>query len=142
MGDSGYGLSKCLLTPYRGVRYHVVEFAGNGLGPANNKELFHLRHSSLRNAVECLFSVTKNRFPVLLKINPYKFEFQCDIVQCCLLTHNFIRLNQLYEDEFYEVEIIINPYLPDDEDEDDNEGGVIMQALKNWRNDIADAMWV
>jgi hypothetical protein len=86
--------------------------------------------------------VTKNRFPVLRKMSPYKFEFQCDIVQCCFLLHNFIRLNQLYEDEFYEIGIINNPHLPDYEDEDEDEGGVIMQALKNWRNDIADAMWV
>jgi DDE superfamily endonuclease len=144
LGDGGYGLSRYLLTPYRGVRYHIIEFAGNGLAPANKKELFNHRHSSLRICVERLFGVTKNRFPVLRKMSPYSFEFQCDIVQCCFLLHNFIRLNQLYEDEFYDLDIEINPHLPDDdenEDDDEEGGGANMQALKAWRNDIADAMW-
>ena len=67
LGDAGYGLSKYVLTPYRGVRYHLVEFAGNGVGPANYKELFNLRHSSLRNCIERLYGITKNRFPILKK---------------------------------------------------------------------------
>lgn len=143
LADGGYALTKYTLTPYRGVRYHLVEFGINGVGPVNSKELFNLRHSSLRISIERLFGIVKRRFPILNKMSPYKFEFQCDLVQCCFLMHNFVHLNQLYEDEFYDVEIINNPDLLDDEDEenDEDEDNVNYQALKMWRNNIADAMW-
>lgn len=101
LGDAGYALSSNVLTPYRGVRYHLIEFEINGQGPANRRELFNLRHSSLRNTVERVYGVVKRRSPVLVTMSPYEFEFQCDIVQCCFLLHNFVRLNQLNEDEFY-----------------------------------------
>jgi DDE superfamily endonuclease len=47
LADSGYALTKYTLTPFRGIRYHLVEFGINGVGPVNSKELFNLRHSSL-----------------------------------------------------------------------------------------------
>ena len=53
LGDAGYGLSEHVLTPYRGVRYHLKEFDVDG--PQNAKELFNLRHSSLRNVIERMY---------------------------------------------------------------------------------------
>jgi DDE superfamily endonuclease len=143
LADGGYALTKYTLTPFRAVRYHLVEFGINGVGPANSKELFNLRHSSLRNSIERLFGIVKNRFPILKKMSPYTFEFQCDLVQCCFLMHNFVHLNQLYEDEFYDVEVINDPNILDNEDEEaeEDEDNVNYQALKMWRNNIADAMW-
>ena len=142
LADGGYGLSKYVLTPYRGVRYHLIEFDLNGHGPANSKELFNLRHSSLRNAVERLFGVCKRRFPVLVKMSPYSFEFQCHIVHCCFLLHNFVRINQLYEDEFFAVDENDEPdNAVDDDDIEVEVGGAEMNALKAWRDGIADAMW-
>ena len=142
LADGGYGLGKYVLTPYRGVRYHLIEFDLNGHGPANSKELFNLRHSSPRNTVERLFGVCKRRFPMLVKMSPYPFEFQCHIVQCCFSLHNFVRLNQLYEDEFFAVD---NNDVPDnavsDDDVEAEEGGAAMNALKAWWNGITDAMW-
>ena len=50
LADAGYGLSRKVLTPYRGVRYHLREFSNTTLGrPQNAKELFNLRHSSMRS---------------------------------------------------------------------------------------------
>ncbi|KAG6531882.1 hypothetical protein ZIOFF_005717 [Zingiber officinale] len=37
------------------VRYHLQEFTGQGRHPENAKELFNLRHASLRNAIERIF---------------------------------------------------------------------------------------
>ena len=37
LADGGYGLTKYTLTPYSGVRYHLVEFGNNGVGPVNSK---------------------------------------------------------------------------------------------------------
>ena len=42
----------------------------------NAQELFNLRHSSLRNAVERIFGVTKKRFQVLTNQLEYPYEIQ------------------------------------------------------------------
>lgn len=141
LGDAGYGLSKNVLTPYRGVRYHLREFDINGRGPENAKELFNLRHSSLRNVVERIFGVSKRRFPVLCRMSPYSFEFQCDIVQCCFLLHNFVHLNQSYEDQFYDDDGNLEELVVDDDEQPLEIPELNYNALKNWRNNIADAMW-
>jgi hypothetical protein len=59
--------------------------------PRNAKELFNLRHSSLRNAIERIFGVVKKRFPILKKQLEYDYVVQVQLVNalCCL--HNFIR---------------------------------------------------
>ena len=142
LGDGGYGLSEYVLTPFRAVRYHLLEFEMHGLGPANAKELFNLRHSSLRNVVERIFGVVKRRFPILVKMSPYDYPFQVEIVECCFLLHNYVRLNQLYEDEFYDVEDGNVPNNVVEEDlHEDNEMGGNYNALKQWQIDIANAMW-
>lgn len=53
--------SKRLPHPYKKVCYHVKEFDGVS-PPMNAKELFNLRHSSLRISVERAFRVLKKRF--------------------------------------------------------------------------------
>ena len=53
-----------LIAPYWGVRYHLKEYS---VCPSRNaKELFNLRHVSLRNAIERAFSVLKKRFPIII----------------------------------------------------------------------------
>jgi hypothetical protein len=43
LADAGYGLSKRVLTPYRGVRYHLKEFSPTTNNrPQNKEELFNL----------------------------------------------------------------------------------------------------
>ncbi|KAI3701264.1 hypothetical protein L2E82_45915 [Cichorium intybus] len=49
----------------RGVRYHLKEYSTRA--PENSKELFNLRHASLRNAIERAFGVLKKRFPIIRK---------------------------------------------------------------------------
>ncbi|KAG6530240.1 hypothetical protein ZIOFF_012463 [Zingiber officinale] len=61
--DSGFMLKRGLITPYRGIRYHLKEYSR--CGPTNAKELFNLRHTSLRNAIERAFGVLKKRFPII-----------------------------------------------------------------------------
>ena len=68
LGDAGYTLSFTCLTPYRGVRYHLKEWERGNQRPQNKEELFNLRHSSLRNAIERIFGVIKKRFPILVTI--------------------------------------------------------------------------
>lgn len=51
LGDAGYALTKKIITPYRGTRYHLKEFFVSN-GPENYKELYNLRHSKIRDEVE------------------------------------------------------------------------------------------
>jgi len=51
-------LGSCLLT---GLRYHLSEY-GPKHNPTNAKELYNLRHSSLRVTIERAFGAPKNRF--------------------------------------------------------------------------------
>ncbi|XLU81807.1 hypothetical protein S245_005227, partial [Arachis hypogaea] len=51
--DGGFMLKSGILTPYRGVRYHLKEYLVRE--PQNLKELFNHRHSSLRNIIERCF---------------------------------------------------------------------------------------
>ena len=52
-----------LIAPYRGVHYYLKEYSVHPL--ENPKELFNLRHTSLRIAIERVFGVLKKRFPII-----------------------------------------------------------------------------
>jgi hypothetical protein len=114
LADAGYGLTPNFLTPYRGVRYHLKEFAQGTQRPQNAKEIFNLRHASLRNAIERIFGVLKKRFPILKKQCEYKLGTQVKLVKalCCL--HNFIRINGGL-DEYYNQATDSEPNSIDDD---------------------------
>ena len=88
LGDAGYCLSRLVLTPYRGVRYHLKEWNRANLRPRNSKELFNLRHSSLRNVIERSFGVMKKRFPLLQLMHSYELKFQSVLTLCAFYLHN------------------------------------------------------
>ena len=70
----------------------------------------------------------------------FDFPFQCDVVVCTLLVHNFIRMNQLYEDEFDIVDVDAVDHNEDDDGVDENNVHV-NAALNQWRDAIATEMW-
>jgi hypothetical protein len=88
LGDAGYGLSKKVLTPYRGVRYHLKEQHRAGRAPETKEELFNLRHAQLRNAIERIFGVLKNRFRILRSASQYSYDKVTLIVYVCVILHN------------------------------------------------------
>ena len=88
LGDAGYGIRNGIITPYRGVRYHLKEFSDHH--PENAKELFNLRHSSLQTTVERVFGILKKRFRVLDAEPFWDFQTQVDIVLACCIIHNHI----------------------------------------------------
>ncbi|KAF4027969.1 DDE superfamily endonuclease [Phytophthora infestans] len=73
LADAGYGLIKKVLTPYRGVRYHLKEWSKASGRPKNGKELFNLRHSKARNVVERVIGVLKRRFKILRTCMDFEF---------------------------------------------------------------------
>ena len=84
-------LKRAIMTPYKGVRYHLKEFTRRG--PQNPRELFNHRHSSLRNVIERTFGVLKKRFPIIASGSEphYSLETMTDIVLACCILHNFLR---------------------------------------------------
>ncbi|OWY98469.1 Nuclease HARBI1 [Phytophthora megakarya] len=91
LGDAGYGLSEQVLTPCRGERYHLKEWAKNDVGrPRDPKVLFNLQHAKARNVVERTIGVLKCRFKVLRTCMDYEMMTIKSVIYACVLTHNFI----------------------------------------------------
>jgi len=118
--------------------------------PQNEKELYNLRHASLRNAVERLFGVWKKRFRILKGFDAltYPFSTQVQLVLALAALHNFIRRTDpgdlFDEDEFEdadEAEDRFTIYAPPIFEGSE---GVHRRSrvCENWRNGIAHAMWV
>jgi len=144
LGDAGYALTKNCLTPFRGTRYHLKEWKDSHHTPSNMKELFNLRHSTLRNVIERTFGVIKKRFNILNKIDTsYSLKTQISLVYCCFMLHNCIRKNNLItdqiDDEVVDDEVnkaALNAAADEAEVEDDRD-----PELNTWRLGIATAMW-
>lgn len=139
LGDAGYALKEYVLTPYRGVRYHLKEFGRGTQRPRNKEELFNYRHSQLRNVIERTYGVLKKRFPILSRMYSFPIKFQVQITTCAMILHNFIRYTERKEDLFY-----MN--LDDDIErvaEDDRfEANAVNNTNANMmRDNIATAMW-
>ncbi|XP_020258298.1 protein ALP1-like [Asparagus officinalis] len=149
--DAGYPTMPGFISPYRGVRYHLKEHSGKT--PKNRRELFNLRHSSLRSKIESAFGTLKNRFKILCAKPHYPFPTQVDIVLACTILHNFIATVDPSDELLSESEI--------DEDIDgevtnENDNNLVdftqtqtqreqTESRNEWktlRDNIAWAMWV
>ncbi|OLL25540.1 putative nuclease HARBI1 [Neolecta irregularis DAH-3] len=101
--DAGYAMKKGFLPPYRGIRYHLREQILAAQRPNTKEELFNLRHSQLRNAVERIFGILKKRFSILKIQMEYPFHVQAQIVQALAALHNFITIHSV-DDELEDWE--------------------------------------
>ncbi|XP_076938393.1 uncharacterized protein LOC143606535 [Bidens hawaiensis] len=127
--------------PYRGVRYHLKEHSTRA--PENAKELFNLRHASIRNSIERAFGVLKKRFPIIRSTAEpfYSCKTQSAISLACCMLHIFL----LEEDHDKDLEDeVIREVLNGTEDKehhnvrDTHEGSTGVDRL---RNSIANEMW-
>jgi hypothetical protein len=133
LGDAGYACRPGILPPFRKTRYHLNEFSAKHR-PLNARELFNLRHSSLRVTIERAFAALKNRFKVLDQKPFHMFDTQVKLVLACCILHNWIL--GWGEDEFFEEVVTF----------DEVETGHGVEAGDNdaWkvkRQEWADAMW-
>ncbi|KAL5754519.1 hypothetical protein ACOSP7_022739 [Xanthoceras sorbifolium] len=94
------------LAPFRGVRYHLQDFNGQGCHPENANELFNLCHTSLRNVIERIFGIFKSRFTIFKTAPPFPYKTQAELVLACAGLHNFLR-KECRSDKF--------PVKPDNE---------------------------
>ncbi|XP_051202388.1 protein ALP1-like [Lolium perenne] len=99
LGDDGYACRPGILPPFRKTRYHLNEFSAKHQ-PLNERELFNLRHSSLRVTIERVFAALKNRFKVFDQKPFHTFDTQVKLVLASCIIHNWIL--GWGEDEFFE----------------------------------------
>jgi hypothetical protein len=126
------------MAPYRGVRYHLKEVRQADLKPENAKELFNLRHSSLRNVIECIFGVLKRQWKILGgKGCEYSIDIQIDLFCALVGLYNFGK--QCGEDESFLNESFNDIIIEESQ-------GEIVEVVENKRmdkkrDDIAEKMW-
>lgn len=74
LADAGYHNIDYLLLFYRGVQYHLKKQILALQKPRIKGELFNLWHSSLQNAVERIFGMTKRCFQIFNSPLEYTLE--------------------------------------------------------------------
>jgi hypothetical protein len=97
--DSGYPNRKGFLAPFKNNTYHIPDFRREGR-PTGKKEIFNYLHSSLRNAIERVFGILKNKWRILKQIPSYGLVTQKRIILACIALHNFIRDSNLHDKQF------------------------------------------
>lgn len=146
LGDAGYSNTETVLVPYKGTRYHLKEQRLSSLKPETSKELFNLRHASLRNVIERIFGVLKRKYRILQTPSEYSIETQTRIIVACTGLHNYVRniegvnadilLHQETPDQVTGREAI-EPRVVYPIDEE-----VTSKVMDRFRDEIAEKMWV
>lgn len=90
LADAGYNCSHRLLTPYRGIRYHLQESARHGLRPTTPEELYNLRHSQTRIIVEKALGRHKLAFRTLTCRPCYPTTTQVKVIYATAALMNWI----------------------------------------------------
>lgn len=138
LADAGYNSFDGLcLVPYNKVRYHLREWGAACQRPENSKELFNLRHSSLRITVERTFGVLKNRFHILDSARDgFSIKTQVKIVYALTGLHNFLNLNGAEpEREWAEIQ------LRQEQIVDEPQLAIEPDVVDERRAKIAEDMW-
>ncbi|XLR47778.1 hypothetical protein S83_032438 [Arachis hypogaea] len=139
--DAGYINGLGFLTPYRGTRYHVREWAQGARAPHNYQEYFNRVHSSARNIIERCFSLLKKRWSILRSPNFYPLKIQSQIIIACCLLKNFIRKSM--EMDLEEEGSILDEFMPDGDEEQDGIIDVVENTNEwtHWRDDTTTEMY-
>jgi hypothetical protein len=112
--------------------------------PQNKEELFNLRHSSARNAIEHIFGVLKRRFRILLLAPEYSLEVQARIPAALASLHNFISIHDPHDQPISSTTVNTgtnNVQMYDDVDEDFTSLGAEHHDTDLRRDRIAQKMW-
>jgi hypothetical protein len=153
LGDAGFPNCDQCLTPYRATRYHLKEWERGNQKPQNKEELFNLRHATLRNAIERIFGIVKNRFKILTRPRAFKMVSQVRVVSALCVLHNILvdirEVEELDEDIEEALGALGNISLEDGDELAENQRSgegyhisrrEVTRAMKA-RDDIAIAMW-
>jgi hypothetical protein len=140
LGDAGYPNIDTILVPYRGTRYHLKETRLAGKKPENSKELFNLRHASLRNVIERIFGVVKRKYQILRSPSEYSIDTQTRIILACCTLHNWVRSREGEKaDQFLDLQSMpledIQPVIAYPQ------GSITSKKMDQFRDKIAEKMW-
>jgi DDE superfamily endonuclease len=127
------------MAPYRGVRYHLKEQRQANQKPENAKELFNLRHASLRNVIERIFGVLKRQWQILAgKGCEYSIETQSDLFCALIGLYNFGK--QLGDKDTF-VEEFVDGTGDLNQPEETSGLGTGNKWMEKKRDEIANRMW-
>lgn len=141
LGDAGYPNTDTILVPYRGTRYHLKEQRLASKKPENYKELFNLRHASLRNVIERIFGVLKRKYQILRHAAEYSIDTQTRIVLACCALHNFVRS---IEGDSADILLASESQLPSQDIQlavAYPSGQVSSKKMDQFRDELAKKMW-
>ena len=143
--DSGYPNRKGYLAPYKNNTYHLPDCRREGL-PTGREEIFNYAHASLRNCIERIFGILKNKWRILKAVPSYGLVTQKKIILACIALHNFIRDSNLRDKQFDRCDSDEN-YIPKVQRQavtlpgDVVPGALHTRSMNSTRDDIADAMF-
>jgi hypothetical protein len=86
--DTGYSNSDTVLVIYQSTWCHLREQRLSNQKPENSKELFNLRHASLRNVIKRIFRVVKRKYRILQTPFKYLINTQTRIILAYTALHN------------------------------------------------------
>ena len=114
--------------------------------PQNAQELFNLRHSSARNAVERIFGVVKKKFHLLSAGASYSIAVQAKMVHAICALHNFIRVHDVDDEEGDQFQLEDQSQLPGPAELQNYLGSGRITHMETedasvCRDNIANAMW-
>ena len=113
-----------------------------GKKPENSKELFNLRHASLRNVIERIFGVVKRKYQILRTPSEYSIDTQTRIIISCTALHNWvrsiegeqadIRLNKEAQVALADIQpLVVYP-----------ENATTSRRMDIFRDELAEKMWI
>lgn len=118
LGDSGYGLSPWLITPFQQPRNVQDRY-------------FNLTHSQERVIVERIFGQVKKGFPILANCVRVSLENVPKVVISCCVLHNVAKyLNDQFDDD------VVHEDIEDDNNEDQNPGGQFETPAKREEREL------
>lgn len=140
LGDAAYSNSGVVLAPYRNTAYHLDEKLRSKVKPKTAKELFNLRHASLRSIIERTFALYKRKFPAMDYVRLKRLDDQAKLVLACAALHNWILIHDKTDpdrkksrDEEVESDIGDSVDIESEEKE--------AKEMENLRDRIAQEMW-
>jgi DDE superfamily endonuclease len=118
--------------------------------PQIPQELYNLRHSSLRNAIERIFGVLKKRFPILKNQLEFPYNIQVRLIKVLCCIHNIIRLvdgDDIYDEEWEREQNLRDLECEKDDDELEPVRSKRVTArqyiiAQQMRDSIAEQMWM
>ena len=128
------------MPPYRGVRYHLSEFYSRTY-PSNDRELYNLRHSSLRVTIERAFGALKNMFRILDNKPFHTYKTQVKLVLACCILHNWILSFGIDEVVPTEEAWVANPHVVIDNQPMNHLQSQESSGMAARRDAISASMW-